>query len=529
MNLLVPTLVLIPLISAGITLLSPRNRLFQQTVTAGALISIAVISVILMIQVDIEGALSISVGGWAAPFGIALVVDRISAILVGVSALVLLGVYYFSAGQGLADGDKEAPLSIYAPTYLVLGAGVNNAFIAGDLFNLYVGFEILLVASYVLITLGGTAQRINAGIIYIVVSLLSSILFLTTIGLIYGATGTVNMADLSLKLGDIDASLYTSLNILLLVAFGIKAAVFPLAFWLPDSYPTAPAPVTAVFAGLLTKVGVYAIIRTQTLLFRESELNTLLAVLAAITMVVGILGAVAQLDIKRMLSFVLVSHIGYLIFGIAIDTEAGYSATTFYIVHHIVVQTTLFIAVGLIERRAATTSLIQLGGLLKIAPLVAVITFLPLLNLGGIPPFSGFIGKVALFEAATAKTGTLMYLLMGVGAFVSLVTLYVLARAWAIAFWRPMAEAKVDYDADRFAHLQSSPEIETNNDPRNIPRIMTGAAVFMVILSLSLTVFAGPLYAYASRAGANLADPQQYIEKVLGGTDGGSKVGDNGE
>lgn len=515
MNLLVPTVVLIPLISAGITLLAPRNKLFQQVVTVFALVAIAVLSLIMMFWVDQEGALVMHVGGWASPFGIALVVDRISALLVGVSALVLLGVYYFSAGQGVADDDHDAPVSIFAPTYLVLGAGVNNAFIAGDLFNLYVGFEILLVASYVLITLGGTAQRINAGIIYIVVSLISSILFLTAIGLVYGATGTVNMADLSNKLTLIDPELYAGLNLLMLIAFGIKAAVFPLAFWLPDSYPTAPAPVTAVFAGLLTKVGVYAIIRTQTLLFVNSDLNTLLGIFAVITMIVGILGAVAQLDIKRMLSFILVSHIGYLIFGIAIATKTGYSATTYYIVHHIVVQTALFIAIGLIERRAATTSLTQLGGLLKAAPLVGVISFIPLLNLGGIPPFSGFIGKVGLFEAAVEKNGALMYTLVGTGAVVSLITLYVLARAWAIAFWRPVAEIRVDHDTERFSHLQDAPELENLNDPKQIPRMMTGAAVFMVVLSLALTVFAGPLYSYASRAGANLENPEQYKNKVL--------------
>ena len=232
----------------------------------------------------------------------------------------------------------------------MLGAGVFDAFIAGDLFNLYVAFEILLVASYVLLTMGGTAQRIRAGVTYIVVSLVSSVLFLAAIALIYGATGTVNLAQLSVRITELDPQMQLTLNLLLLVAFGIKAAIFPLSFWLPDSYPTAPAPVTAVFAGLLTKVGIYAILRTQTLVFNDSDINELLMIIAGLTLIVGILGAISQRDIKRLLSFTLVSHIGYLLFGVAINSEAGHSATVYYIVHHIIVQTTLFLAIGLVER-----------------------------------------------------------------------------------------------------------------------------------------------------------------------------------
>ena len=179
----------------------------------------------------------------------------------------------FAVGQGAADGDEETPISIFHPTFLVLIAGVANAFLAGDLFNLYVGFEILLTASYVLLTLGGSAPRIRAGITYIVVSLLSSLIFLAAIALVYAATGTVNMAQLAVRLAELPEGTQLLLQSMLLIAFAIKAAVFPLSAWLPDSYPTAPAPVTAVFAGLLTKVGVYAIIRTQTLLFPGGALR----------------------------------------------------------------------------------------------------------------------------------------------------------------------------------------------------------------------------------------------------------------
>jgi len=528
---LIPLVVLIPLGSAALALALPGRRRAQQLITVIALVSVVALSGTFMWIVDQQGALVMQVGGWAAPFGISLVVDRLSALMLTVSAVVLLGVLLFSLGQGLADGDDETPVSIYYPTYLVLGAGVCNAFIAGDLFNLYVGFEILLVASYVLITLGGTGPRIRAGVTYVVVSLVSSILFLVSIGLVYAATGTVNIAQLTLRIAELPGNVQLLLNLALLIAFGIKAAIFPLAFWLPDSYPTAPAPVTAVFAGLLTKVGVYAIIRAQTQIFPHSSVDQLLLVIAALTLLVGILGAVSQLDIKRLLSFTLISHIGYLIFGIGMATSAGYAATIFYVAHHIIVQTTLFLAVGLIERHGGTTSLTSLGGMLRAAPVVAVLFFIPMLNLGGIPPFSGFIGKLGLFTAA-AELGTPgAYWLMGVGALVSLLTLYALARAWSLAFWRTRAAALGGANAPvpntpeglmlqgrevaLIEHLHDAPDAMPLQEQRETPALMIAATAGMVAVSVLLTVAAGPLYAYATRAGERLAAPEQFVAAVL--------------
>ncbi len=542
MTSLIPLVVLIPLGCAALALALPGRRRAQQLITVAALTAVLVLGLAFMWAVDAHGTLVMEVGGWAAPFGIALVVDRLTALMLAVSAVVLLGVLLFSLGQGLADGDDETPVSIYYPTYLVLGAGVCNAFIAGDLFNLYVGFEVLLVASYVLITLGGTGPRIRAGVTYVVVSLVSSILFLASIGLIYAATGTVNMAHLTLRIAELPSNVQLLLNLALLIAFGVKAAIFPLAFWLPDSYPTAPAPVTAVFAGLLTKVGVYAIIRSQTQLFPESSVDPLLLAIAALTLLVGILGAVSQADIKRLLSFTLVSHIGYLIFGIALATPAGYAATIYYIAHHIIVQTTLFLAVGLLERHGGTTSLASLGGMLRAAPVVAVLFFIPMLNLGGIPPFSGFIGKLGLFTAGAELATPGAYWLIGIGALVSLLTLYALARAWSLAFWRTRAAALggaaapkpssteaimlQGREVDLLERLHDAPDALPLQQQRETPRLMIGATTGMVAVGLALTVFAGPLYAYATRAGEDLVRPGLMVERVLGpdrpGLGGGS-------
>ena len=514
MNVLVPLVVIVPLVGAATALILSKRPHLQRLVAIVALVTVLIIGVVLLYTVDTQGPLAMEVGGWAAPFGIVLIVDRLAALMVAVSALVLLAVLVFSVGQGLADGDDETPVSIYHPTYLILATGVFNAFIAGDLFNLYVGFEILLVASYVLITLGGTDARIRAGTTYIVVSLVSSMLFLASIAMIYGAVGTVNIAQISLRMAEIPVDVQIVLHVMLLVAFGIKAAIFPLSFWLPDSYPTAPAPVTAVFAGLLTKVGVYAIIRTETIIFPGPELNVPLMIIALLTMVVGVLGAVAQADIKRLLSFTLVSHIGYMILGVSLGSGAGTSAAIYYIVHHIIVQTTLFLGAGLIERVGGSTSITKLGGLLKAAPLIAVLFFLPALNLGGIPPFSGFIGKLALFEASAQQGSVLAYILIGAGAFVSLLTLYALIRVWNMAFWRP-AEDVEGYESPLLDNISESPEGRAMQATRRIPRLMIGATAGMVVASLALTVFAGPLVGLSTRAGENLEGPSTYVNIVF--------------
>ena len=264
-----------------------------------------------------------------------------------------------------------------------------------------------------LLTIGASADRVRAGIAYVMVSMVSSLIFLIGLALIYAATGTLNMAELSVRLEDVPAGTRSAMFAVLLVAFGIKAAVFPLSAWLPDSYPTAPAPVTAVFAGLLTKVGVYAIIRAHSLLFPGGALDHVLLVAALLTMIVGILGAIAQSDIKRLLSFTLVSHIGYMVFGIALSSALGMSGAIYYVAHHIVVQTTLFLVVGLIERQAGASTLQRLGGLAAASPLLAIVFIVPALNLGGIPPFSGFIGKVALLEAGAQDGSVLAWLLVG--------------------------------------------------------------------------------------------------------------------
>ena len=494
MTWLVPLPVVIPLIAAGLALAMSRRSRAQGMISVVALSLVLLTAVVLIFLTHHQGPQVVNIGGWGAPVGIALVADRLSALMLLISAIVILCVLLYSLAQGLADGNEGAPVAIYHPTYLVLAAGVANAFLSGDLFNLYVGFEILLAASFVLLTLGGTGERIRAGSIYVVVSLLSSILFLIAIALIYAATGTLNLAQLSERLGDVDPAMRLVLQVMLLMGFSIKAAVFPLSAWLPDSYPTAPAQVTAVFAGLLTKVGVYAIIRTQTLLFTDGRLNTLLMWAALLTMIVGIIGAVAQDDIKRLLSFTLVSHIGYMIFGISLASTTGLSASIFYVAHHITVQTALFLVAGLIERRGGTTSLERLGSLAKVAPALAVLFFVPAMNLAGIPPMSGFLGKTGLLQAGVELGTPLAYAAMGAGLLTSLLTLYAVVKAWNKAFWQDAPEPLPD---------------------TSIPRSMFGPAAVLASVGIAIAVIGGPLYAYTGAAARDLRLQRPYIDAVL--------------
>jgi multicomponent Na+:H+ antiporter subunit D len=499
-----PLPVVLPLLGAGLTLTMTGRAPAQRIVSITVLTVVLAIAVVLLLLVNGSGAQSVVVGGWRPPLGIVLVIDRLSALLLVTSATVALAVLVYAVGQGTADGDSETPVSIFHPTYLILIAGVANAFLTGDLFNLYVGFEILLTASYVLLTLGGTEARIRAGVTYVIVSLVSSVLFLSAIGLVYGATGTVNLAQLAERLDALPADTRLVLHIALLLGFGIKAAVFPLAFWLPDSYPTAPAPVTAVFAGLLTKIGVYAIIRTETLLFPGGELSNVLLVAALLTLTVAILGAIVQSDLKRVLSFTLVSHIGYMMFGIALGSVAGLAAAIFYAVHHITIQTALFLASGLVERRGGSTSSRRLGGLAHLAPVLGVLYFIPAMNLAGIPPLSGFVGKLGLFRAGVAEGGWLVYTVVAAGALTSLLTLYAVARIWNVAFWRSPLEAE-----------NPEPVLLDPSPKGALPPTMVAATAAMVAVGISLAVAAGPLWSLCTRATDDLADRNAYVRTVL--------------
>ena len=495
MRVLLPLPIVLPLLGAGLSIAVGRWRNAQRIIGVTVLTATSAISAALLLRVDADGTAVTQVGGWEAPIGITLVADRFAAIMLCIASLMLLAVLVYAIGQGGAERERVA----FHPVYLVLSAGVGASFLTGDLFNLFVAFEMMLTSSYVLITLGGRRAQIRAGMTYVVISLIASALFLSALALLYAATGTVNMADLAGKLADLPDGVRLAFALLLLVVFGIKAALFPLFFWLPDSYPTAPAPITAVFAGLLTKVGIYAIVRTQLLIIPpDSRPAGLILVVAGLTMLVGVLGAIAQDDIKRILSFHIVSQIGYMVMGLGLFTVAGLAGAIFYVIHHIVVKTTLFLVAGLVEQSAGTCGLGRIGGMARRFPLLGWLFLLPALSLAGIPPISGFVAKLALVQAGV---GSHAWGIVVVSLLVSVLTLFSMTKIWGGAFW-------------------GAPEVAIEPVDRTVARwggrpAMLGATAALVALSLAIALAAGPLFDLSTRAATDLLDPGGYVSAVL--------------
>ncbi|RNE49902.1 Na+/H+ antiporter subunit D [Corynebacterium alimapuense] len=520
MPYLIPLPVILPAVAAALALLAVRHPHIQRIIALFTLLALIILATSMLIVTDFEGIQTVQIGGWDAPVGITLVADRLSTLMLAVSAVVLFCVMWYAISQGVRDGSKDEPVAVFLPAYLLLTMGVNMSFLAGDLFNLYVGFEVFLVASYVLLTLGASPSRVRAGVSYVMVSMVSSMVFLFGIGMVYAAVGTINLAQIGLRMEEIPSGIRTAIFGVLLVAFGIKAAVFPLDAWLPDSYPTAPSLVTAVFAGLLTKVGVYSIIRMRSVVFTDGALDGMLMWVALATMIVGILGAMAQNDIKRLLSFTLVSHIGYMIFGIALGSALGLSGAIFYAVHHILVQTALFLVVGLIERQAGTSSLRRLGSLAYTAPVIAVLYLIPALNLGGIPPFSGFLGKIILLEAGANDGSWQAWVLIGGAVITSLLTLYVMILVWSKGFLRDRKDAPEGNLANArpapLVDITDEVEFGDREDVGKIPFGMVASTATLIAASLAVTVAAGPLASVTGRAAESAQDVSIYRSAVLG-------------
>jgi multicomponent Na+:H+ antiporter subunit D len=514
-GVLAPLLIAVPLVAAAVGLVVPRSLVAQRALSLGAVAVCLAGSVGLLVLVEAEGTTAVQVGAWAAPYGITLVADLLSTLLLSVAMATALCVLAFAIGQ-LAP---EVEARFFHPLFLVLTAGVAASFLTGDLFNLFVAFEVMLIASYVLLTIVGGRESIRPAMTYVVVSLLASTLFITAVALLYAATGTVNMADLAQRIPELPEQLQLAFSLLLLVVFGIKAAIFPLFFWLPDSYPTAPSPITAIFAGLLTKVGVYAIIRSQTVLFGGvgGGQSTLLLTIAGLTMVVGVLGAIAQDDIKRILSFHIVSQIGYMLLGLGFMTVAGMAGAVLFIVHQIPVKTVLFLVGGLVEKATGTTALDRLGGLVRRMPLAGILFLLGALSLAGLPPFSGFFGKLALVQAGFAAE---RWVITAVALGGSILTLFSMTKIWAGVFWGEPKGPRPEEATLRLPAADGTTAVavlaDTAEDTRlRPPAIMTAATVALVGVTLAIALLAEPLHQLSLRAGAELVDPSAYIGAVL--------------
>lgn len=466
-------------------------------VSVGGCLASLVVAVALMVRVWHDGVLAAQMGGWLAPYGITLVADLLSAVMVLITAVTGLAVAIYAT----VDIDVRREALGYHALFQVLLAGVCGAFVTGDLFNLYVWFEVMLIASFGLLVLGGSKAQLDGGIKYVALNLVSTILFLSGIGLLYGMTGTLNLADLHLAVAGLEnQGLLTVVAVFFMIAFGIKAAVFPLFFWLPASYHTPPVAVSAVFAGLLTKVGVYALIRLFTLVFTQDTDYThgLLLVVAALTMVTGVLGAAAQNEFRRILSFHIVSQIGYMVLGLALYTPLALAGAVFYLIHHIIVKANLFLISGLANRLTGSFELSAIGGLYRASPLLAVLFLIPAFSLAGFPPLSGFWAKFLLVKASLDVEA---YAIAAVALAVGLLTVYSMTKIWAEAFWKPHpAGAAVSLTALGLrARL-----------------LLVLPVATLAAMTVTIGFFPAPFLRFAERSAAQLLDPAAYVGAVLG-------------
>ncbi|MDW8098159.1 MAG: Na+/H+ antiporter subunit D [Anaerolineae bacterium] len=427
---------LIPFLTGIATLLAWNWRPVQRALSLLGAAGLLGAGLALLAVVWREGVQMLQVGNWPAPFGIILTADLFSAIMVVLTGLMGLAVVLYSLGS--IDPNRER--FGYHPLLHILLMGVCGAFLTGDLFNLYVWFEVMLIASFVLMTLGGERAQLEGGIKYVALNLMASALFLVGVGLLYGVAGALNMADLARRLAEVERpGLMTAMAFLFLIAFGIKAALFPLFFWLPASYHTPPVAVTALFSGLLTKVGVYALIRVFTLLFAQEReyVQPLLLTVAGLTMVTGVLGAVAQMEMRRLLSFHIISQIGYLLMGLGLWTPAGLAGAVFFMAHVILAKAALFLVSGIVHHLRGTYDLKKLGGLYRTQPVLTILFLLPALSLAGLPPLSGFFAKLALVRAGL-ETGQFVIVAVALG--VSMLTLFSMMKIWNEVFWKPSLE-----------------------------------------------------------------------------------------
>lgn len=488
---------LIPLATAVLGLLAWKRPGLQRVIGVCGTAALLLTGLLLLAEVGSGQILSVQAGNWPAPFGITLVADIFTALMVVATGVMGLGVTIYS----LAEADHRQESLGYHPLLQVLLLGVCGSFLTGDIFNLYVWFETMLIASFVLLTLGGRREQMEGAIKYVALNLTASAFFLAGIGLLYGVTGTLNMAHLALQLREIThTGTVPVIAALLFAAFGIKAAVFPFYFWLPASYHTPPAAVTTIFSALLTKVGIYVLIRVFTLIFVQEATagQDIILMAAGLTMLAGALGAMVQIELRRMLSFCVVSQIGYLLMGLGIMTPLALAGSIFFMLHIIAAKSSLFLATGIVTRLTGTSELSRLGGLYGRAPLLAALYLLPALSVAGIPPLSGFWGKLALIQAGL---GAGHYLTVSVALGVSFLTLFYLVRSWSEAFWKERPAAEED-------GCQPIPALQF--------RQMFAPAAVLALVSLLMGLAVEPFFRLSLAAANQLLSPAGYIAAVLG-------------
>lgn len=496
MEVLAP--VLIPLGYIIFSLLTRSKAIKQAMAVLFSLLNLMMALLIVRLVGANEMIVS-NIGSWPAPYGIVMVADRFSAIMLTVAAIVFLATTVYST-QSIDSLRKEN--GYFLISFGIL-AGVNGSFMAGDLFNLYVWFEVMLMGSFILVSFGGERLQLQGAIKYLILNLISSFFFLAGVGILYGKLGSLNMADISYKIvesGYLLSSL-TPAMVLFVVGFAIKGALFPFFFWLPASYPTPPPAVTALFAGLLTKVGIYALIRIYSLFLSHSDSfwNPLIMWLGVLSMVIGVITATSQFDFRKILSFHIISQVGYAVTGLAFFTVGGVAAAIFFLAHNMISKTNAFLVAGWVHRQKGSLDIRELGDMLKRSPVWATLFFISAFSLAGLPPLSGFAAKFLVIKSGI-EAGEIVVSMTAL--FVGFFTLFSMVKIWIEVFWKP---APV-----------TGGEVIKGNTPLLPDRIMLGSSLFLGVLIILMGIFAFPVIEFCEAAAADLLDKGKYYNFVLG-------------
>ncbi len=486
--------IIIPFFFGMFLIFNQKRLAYQRIITMLGLILAIISALSLVYKVYLDGPQTVTFGSWPVPFGITMVSDMVSALLV-TTTLVLA---FFIVWYGFESIGKERERFFYYPGVMFIITGVNGAFTTGDIFNLFVFFEVLLMASYLLIVLGGEKAQLRESIKYILVNVLSSAFFVITVAFLYSVVGTLSMADISIKIAEINQpGIITVIAIMFLMVFGMKAAIFPLYFWLPSAYSAPPIPVLALFGALLTKVGVYAIMRTYTLFFTHDLAYTheLLLILSIITIIAGCIGALAHFDVKQIIIYNIVIAVGVILFGVAQMNQIGLEGAMFYLVHDMIIKAALFMLIGLVIYVTGTTNLRKMGGLMKTYPALGWFYLIAAFGLAGVPPLSGFVGKLLIVQGGfqAGNIWTSIFILAS-----SLVVLLSVMRIFIYAFWGEQGQVSN----------------QVNKKVYNRMFFPTMLLVFISILYGVGTEWLTPLMEDAAKI---LVDPSIYTDAVMKG------------
>lgn len=535
MDTLLALFIAVPLAGAGLLTIFGRSRLFQNISLMVVLVASLAASLGLIFVVRDGSVLAHAIGLWPAGVAIPLAADMFAALMLSATGVVTVACVAFALAAGFSAS------RLFAPLVLVMVSGVNGALLTADIFNFFVFLEVMLLPAYGLYVIspkgrGRTPRSRVAGIrLFLTVNLLTSTVFLGGVGFVYGTAGSVNIAELAGVAAENDAVALAVAVCLFTLA--IKSSIVPVHGWLARSYPLTTPAITALFSGIHTKIANYAIYRFYAVIFDGDERYLWIGVVFfSLTMLVGVLGAVGEYTTRSILVFHMTSQIGYIMLGVALFTELGLTAGIFYLVHHIIVKASLFLSTGAIETTHGTGRLGALPPMLRREPLLAFAFFAAALSLAGLPPFSGFVGKLALIIGA-AEVGE--WIAVAVMVIVSLITLLSMLKIWSGVFWKlpwasggPATPAREDTPDEASAVSTAASASETSpsavavappatraSDAGELPKVKTSLvlpSVALALLTLTIGVAAEPLLAWSETAAHGLLDTTPYVQAVLG-------------